>query len=149
MKTTVCCLLFLTLSILPAAASETNVVIGGSQLLSPPQFWLNSFLVGLVGTRQEAYPFHVIAGDGWIPERLEIPLYHYDNMAGDRAIFSIWSDASGRPGSQLATFPVSNITTEQRIMSITPSYDSRPCRATVLIGLSARTRERDRLIGIC
>jgi hypothetical protein len=120
--------ILLTLLVFPAtvSAASTSVVIGGSGLVSPPPFWRDSFLVGLVGTRQEAYPFHVIPGDGWLPESLEVPLYHYSGMAGSSATFSIWSDDSGHPGTQLATFPVSNITTEQRILSITPSYVSGP-----------------------
>lgn len=115
------CLVFL-LTANPISAE----VIGGSILRSPPQFMPNSFYVGLRGYRQEAYPFQVIPGNGWFPERLEVPLYHYDGMEGGSAVFSIWSDISGLPDSQLATFPVSNITTEASIYSVTPSFMAGP-----------------------
>lgn len=119
----------LSLFILPAASSASSttcVISDGSHLQNPPQFWNNSFLVGLSGSWQEAHPFHVIPGNEWLPERLEIPLYHYQGMAGNSATFSIWTDVAGKPGSPLATFPVSNITTEQRVLSIAPSFVASP-----------------------
>lgn len=105
-----------------AAQPVSADVIAGSTLRSPPQFQLNSFLVGLGGSWHEAYPFHVAPGNAWLPEHLEVPLYHYEGMPGDSARFSIWTDASGQPGSEIAAFPVSNITTEQTIYSLTPSH---------------------------
>ena len=125
MRTTGCWVLFF-LIFLRAAEPVSAEIIGGSVLRSPPQFQSNSFLVGLVGSWQEAYPFQIIPGNAWLPESLEIPLYHYEGMAGDSAMFSIWSDDSGKPGSQIATFPASNITTEQRIYSLTPSFVACP-----------------------
>jgi hypothetical protein len=99
-------------------------VIAGSVLRSPPQFQQSSFLVGLGGTWHEAYPFQVIPGDGWTIDRLLVPLYHYENMAGNKAKFSICSDVSGHPGAEIAAFSISNITIEQRVYSLAPTYST-------------------------
>jgi hypothetical protein len=125
MRTTVCCGLFFLVFLLAAEPVSADI-IGGSVLRSPPQFQPNSYLVGLVGSRQEAYPFHVIPGNDWLPDSLEVPLYHDAGFAGDSAEFSICSDVAGQPGSQLATFFISTITTEQRVYSITPSFVAGP-----------------------
>jgi hypothetical protein len=126
LKTTFCSLLisfFFLPAVLPA---DSVVMVGGSGPSYPPQFWENSFLAGLAGSWQEAHPFHAAPGGAWLPVELEIPLYHYDGMAGDRATFSIWTDDSGKPGSSIATFPVSNITTQQHVISVAPSFVSSP-----------------------
>ena len=120
MRTTVCCLAF-SLAVLLAAEQVSAVTIGGSVLRSPPQYQLNSFLVGLGGTRQEAYPFQVISGGDWTIDALDVPLYHYDGMAGSSEAFSICADDSGHPGDVVATFSTSSITTTQRVYSLTPT----------------------------
>jgi hypothetical protein len=138
-RTIVCCLFFSHI-LLVAAEPVSAVVIGGSVLRNPPQFQLNSFLVGLGGSWQEAYPFQVVPGDAWLPERLDVPLYHYEGMAGSSAMFSIWSDVSGHPGSPLATFSVSDITTEQRVYCLAPSYVACPLQGDTtywLVGWNA------------
>jgi hypothetical protein len=120
MKNTVCGFLA-SLAIVFAAQPASAVVVGGSVLRNPPQFQLSSFLVGMGGTRQEAYPFHVISGNAWTIDRLDVPLYHYDGMAGNNAAFLICSDDSNHPGVPIASFSISNITTEQRVYSLTPT----------------------------
>jgi len=137
MRTTVCCLLF-SFILLFAAKPVSAVTIGGSVLRSPPQYQPNSFF-GFTASFQEAFPFHVIPGDGWIPERLEVPLYHYESLPGNSAVFSICSDDSGRPGSQLATFPVSNITTNERIYSVAPSFVAGPLQGDTTYWLVGST----------
>ena len=134
MRTTVGCGLFFLVFLL-AAEPVSAEIIGGSVLRSPPQYQSNSFLVGLSGSKEEAYPFHVIPGNDWLLDDLEVPLYHFEGMAGDSAEFSICSDVSGQPGSQVATFVVSNITTEQRIYSITPSFVAGPLQGDTIYWL--------------
>jgi hypothetical protein len=124
MRTTVCCLLS-TLILLCAAKADSAVTIGGSVLRNPPQYQSNSFFA-FTPTFDEAFPFRTIPGDGWTIEGLSVPLYHYQGMAGDRAAFSIVSDNSGAPGSTVATFSVSNITTEAHVYLVAPSFVAGP-----------------------
>jgi len=124
MKTTVCCAFFLLTSFC-AGGADSAVTIGGSVLRSPPQYQSNSFFA-FTPTFDEAFPFRAIPGDGWTIESLRVPLYHYQGMAGDRAAFSILSDDAGTPGSTVATFSVSGITTESHIYSIAPSFVAGP-----------------------
>lgn len=138
MRTTVCCVLFFLIA-LCAAQPVSAEVIAGSVLRSPPQFQSNSFY-GISTTFQEAFPFHVIAGSDWLPKRLEVPLYHYEDMPGNSALFAIYTDSSGQPGSPIATFPVSDITAIASIYSATPSYVACPLQSDAtywLVGTTA------------
>ena len=132
--------LFFSLAVLLVAETVSADVIAGSVLRCPPQFQLSSVLVGLGGTWHEAYPFQVIPGGGWTIDHLDVPLYHYENMAGDKAAFSICADVSGFPGAEIAAFSISNITTEQRVYSLAPSYVASPLQSNTnywLVGWNA------------
>jgi hypothetical protein len=138
MRTTVCCVLFFLIASCAAQPVSADV-IAGSVLRSPLQFQSNSFF-GISTRCEEAFPFRVIAGNRWLPDRLEVPLYHYEDMPGSSALFAICTDISGRPGSPIATFPVSSITTIARIYSATPSYVACPLQGDAtywLVGTTA------------
>ena len=90
----------------------TQVVIGGSSL----SFQDNSFW-GTTSSIQRAFPFTVISGGSYYAEELQVAAYHYENMAGSLADFSINLDDSGQPGQAVGTFEVTGITTTAQVLS--------------------------------
>jgi hypothetical protein len=101
------------------AAPGSAAVIAGSSLASPPPFWTDSFW-GLTPTIEQAFPFEVIPGGPYLAEALEVAVHHYEGLAGDTAEFSIHLDEAGLPGTQIATFPLSGISTTQQVLTATP-----------------------------
>ena len=124
MRTPVCCLAFL-LAILGAAAPLSADIIGGSVLRSPPQFMQNSYY-GISASLADAFPFRAVAGTAWLPETLQVPLYDPLNGQNDNALFSIYSDASGQPGSPLVTFAVPHVGNMPAVYSVSPSMVTSP-----------------------
>jgi hypothetical protein len=124
MRTTVGCGLFFLVFLLAAEPVSADI-IGGSVLRSPPQYQSNSYY-GISENVTEAFPFQVIAGGQWLPDCLDVPLSYYPGDPGYAAVFWIYSDVSGQPGSRLATFPITGITTEESIYSVAPSYVAGP-----------------------
>jgi hypothetical protein len=124
MRTTIGCIV-LFFALFGGAASLSAEVIGGSVLRSPPQFQSNSYY-GMNKDRRFAFPFQVVAGGPWMPENLEVPLSYYPGEPGSVAVFNIYTDDSGQPGSSLATFPVLGITAEEAVYSVAPSYVAGP-----------------------
>jgi hypothetical protein len=101
------------------ATPGSAVVIAGSTLASPPPFWTDSFW-GLTPTIEQAFPFEVISGGPYLAEALDVAVYHYEGLAGDTAEFSIHLDEAGLPGTEIATFPLSGISTTQQVLTATP-----------------------------
>jgi hypothetical protein len=101
------------------ATPGSAVVIAGSTLASPPPFWTDSFW-GLTPTIEQAFPFEVIPGGPYLAEALEVAVYHYEGLAGDTAEFSIHFDEAGLPGTEIATFELSGISTTQQVLTATP-----------------------------
>ena len=111
--------LILTLGFLPDASVAGLYVIGGSASAAPPSFIPTSFW-GVTSTIDRAFPFTVPSGGPFEVEQLQVALYHYSNLAGDQAAFTINSDSSGAPGAALSTFQVSGISTTAQVMNAAP-----------------------------
>ena len=100
------------------AVDAAPVVIGGSPV-APPPFWPTSFW-GVTPHIDRAFPFTVPAGGPFLVEQAQVALYHYANLAGDRATFTINTDSGGVPGTSLATFEVTGISTTAQVMTAPP-----------------------------
>jgi hypothetical protein len=128
MKSSVVCLAFFGIFLFVVEPASADV-IAGSTLNSPPQFMLNSyswFSQHPSPNLDRAFEFHVIPGTVWLIDGLEVAAYHNSETYGSSALFSVYSDAAGQPGSPLVTFPISGITTTQQVLSASPSIANYP-----------------------
>jgi hypothetical protein len=108
---------------LPSGESRAlSTVIGGSALEAPPSFWDNSFW-GITSGIDRAFPFTVPAGGPYSVDSLEIVAFHYINLSGSRATFTLHEDDQGNPGISVGHFFTSDITTEPKPRTLLPLED--------------------------
>jgi hypothetical protein len=98
------------------------LVVAGSQLVSPPAFFPNSFW-GITSSIDRAFAFSVIGGGPYRVEELQIAAFHYDFLPGNTGDFSIHLDESGRPGAEIGTFRFNSIGTTAQILSSSPTSE--------------------------
>lgn len=99
-----------------AGTVNSDVVVAGSSLEAPPPFWEDSFW-GVTANIDRAFPFEVLPSGPFLVDELQVPAYHYELLSGSIAEFSLHNDDSGTPGSRIATFNVSEISTSQVVLS--------------------------------
>jgi len=110
--------IFIILLTIDHLAFASISVIDGSSSISPLPFWENSFW-GLTSHIEMAFPFTATSGGPYFAEELEVALYHYEGLAGSTAYFSINVDNNGEPGDVIATIEMTDITTNQQVVSAT------------------------------
>jgi hypothetical protein len=108
--------MILLCAIMAGPAFATPIVIAGSTLDSPPPFWTNSFW-GITRSIERAFPFTIVPGGLYRVESLQVAAYHYKGLAGSLAYFSINQDDAGKPGVEITTFDVSDISTTQQVLT--------------------------------
>jgi len=104
------------LTVLVSTVSADMVVLAGSTMESPPPFWEDSFW-GLTSNIERAYRFELESSIPHYAKELQIAAYHYENMPGSSANFSINLDDDGEPGQAIGEFNITGITTTQQILS--------------------------------
>ena len=93
-----------------------TVVVAGSSLEAPPPYWEDS-VWGITQSIDRAFPFDVLPLGPYQVTELQVPVYHYAGLAGSSADFSIHLDDAGAPGTQIALFQISGISTTQTVLS--------------------------------
>lgn len=73
---------------------------------------------GMNASIQIAFPFTVIDGGPYYAEHLEVAAYHYEDMAGSLANFSINLDDNGKPGQAIGTFYTAVITETAQVVNV-------------------------------
>jgi hypothetical protein len=116
-------LVLVTAMLLATSLSASPLVIAGSEIATPPSFWPNSFW-GITPSIDRAFPFEIALATPSRVEHLQIAAYHYQNLAGSSAGFTIHQDAVGIPGPQLASFQISGISTTPGILSSSPTAET-------------------------
>jgi hypothetical protein len=114
---------FIATILTATALTASPIVIAGSKLSAPPSFWPDSFW-GITQSIDRAFPFEIALDTSSRVEQLQIAAFRYQNLGGSSAEFTIHLDASGVPGSQLATFHFSGIPTSPGILSSPPTADT-------------------------
>jgi hypothetical protein len=87
-----------------AENSPAQIVIGGSSTITPLHLWGGTSFRGITSHLNQSSRFVVPDGGPFWVQEIQVGLFHYEGMKGDRAFFVLCADNEGEPGQILTTF---------------------------------------------